>query len=210
MQQGKITVNPIDYYRQQFREDLETVASGFDSISVVSLKGRKPGPYREESSRAFHALDEKRPFLFCYFFCVLLDQSVHSVSGDEHAHFEPFWQCPKFQGILATAHTNLHPALILDAAVRQIRKEEEEASSTEFAELAGFFSKGMPEDSHRGLPGAYGAIVESRRPDGLRRKSHRGDGGGACAVGGPAWLRGNSGGCAVAKAALHAVGAERG
>ena len=133
-------MNPIDYYRRQFRVDLEAVSAGFDSISVASLKGRKPHQYREESSLAFHALDEKRSFLFCYFFCVLLDQAVHSAAHDEHSHFDAFWRCPLFQGILGTAHTNLHPALILDAAVWQVGEEEEEASSAEFSELAGFFS----------------------------------------------------------------------
>ena len=134
-------MNPIDYYRNQFRDDLETVASGFDSISVVSLKGKRPHHYREESSRAFHTLDEKRSFLFCYFFCVLLDQSVHSASRDEHAHFDAFWRCPKFQGILGTAHTNLHPALILDAAKWLVGKDEETDCSEEFDALAAFFAE---------------------------------------------------------------------
>jgi len=134
-------VNLIDYYRNQFRDDLETVASGFDSISVVSLKGKRPHHYREESSRAFHTLDEKRSFLFCYFFCVLLDQSVHSASRDEHAHFDAFWRCPKFQGILGTAHTNLHPALILDAAKWLVGKDEETDCSEEFDALAEFFAE---------------------------------------------------------------------
>lgn len=134
------TVNPSDYYRTRFRKDLGAVGAGFDDISVVSLKGNSPGGYHEESAEAFEGLEEKRLFLFCYFFCVLLDQSVHTVSRDEHRHFDTFWQCPKFRGILATAHTNLHPALILDAALWQVRKGEEEQSRRELTELAELFS----------------------------------------------------------------------
>ncbi|MDB2496374.1 hypothetical protein N9X25_04425 [Verrucomicrobiales bacterium] len=133
-------MNLIDYYRHQFRHDLETVAAGFDSISVVSLKGGSPGGYHRDSAEAFKSLEKKRPFLFCYFFCVLLDQSVHTVSREEHRHFDAFWQCPKFQGILGTAHTNLHPALILDAAIQQVRKVEEEESRAGLNQLSEFFS----------------------------------------------------------------------
>lgn len=156
-------MNPIAYYRNQFRDDLKSVAAGFDSISVISLKGRKPGRYREESSAAFHSLEEKRSFLFCYFFCVLLDESVHSASRDEHSHFDRFWDCPKFQGILGTAHTNLHPALILEAAAWQVRKGEEEAGSAEFAELAKFF------------PGEYRRILVDEYPEHTGRLSSPGD-----------------------------------
>jgi hypothetical protein len=133
-------VNLSDYYRNQFRHDLDAVAAGFDSISVVSLKGNSPGGYHQDSAEAFKKVENKRPFLFCYFFCVLLDQSVHTASRDEHRHFNAFWRCPKFQGILGTAHTNLHPALILDAAIRQVRKGEEEESRLELNRLAEFFS----------------------------------------------------------------------
>jgi hypothetical protein len=157
-------MSPIDYYREQFRHDLEVVAAGFDSISVVSLKGREPGGYREESSQAFQSLDEKRPFLFCYFFCVLLDQAVHTGGRDEHSHFDTFWQCPKFQGILGTAHTNLHPALILDAAVWLVDKGEEESSSAEFAELAEFFSEEYRRVLMEDYPGQSGRLSnESER-----------------------------------------------
>lgn len=133
-------MNPIDYYHEQFRHDLAAVAAGFDSISIVSFKGGSPGGYHEGSAEAFKSLEKKRPFLFCYFFCVLLDQSVHTVSREEHRHFDAFWQCPKFQGILGTAHTNLHPALILDVVIRQLRKDEEEESHAELDHLAEFFS----------------------------------------------------------------------
>ncbi len=133
-------MDAITYYREQFRFDLATVAAGSDWISFVSLQGQSPGKYGNQTCEAFRELEPKCLFLFCYFYCVLLDQAVHTGANEEHRSFNAYWECPKFRGILGSAHSNLHPGLILEIATKYVSEENEEKLGTQLNSLASFFA----------------------------------------------------------------------
>ena len=76
-------------------------------------------------------------------------------------------QCPKFRGILGTGHTNLHPALILDAAIRQAHKGEEEESRTELNHLTEFFSSEYRRILTEEYPTQTGRIQDEKDRQGL-------------------------------------------
>ena len=63
----------------------------------------------------------------------LLDQAVHARLRHVHARLRPF---PKLGGILATFHSNLHPALLLLAATDLVPPEAEPEPTEDLRTLA--------------------------------------------------------------------------
>ena len=136
-------MNALDYYRSEFGGDLKRIvdASGDrNRLSIVSLvPSNKPSRSFQMASQAFDQVSTKRLFLFCYFFSVLIDQSIHSGLREEHTYFDQYAQHPKFCGILATYYSNLHPAALLLVATLYTPENEQEISIKEFNELSDFF-----------------------------------------------------------------------
>jgi hypothetical protein len=115
-------MTPIEYYQTKFAADLAFVRGGDpsrgDRLSILVFTGSPtPGAVGAQQQR-FGLLDRavKVRFLFCLHFSVLIDQAIHERARHLHADFDRVAGYPKLAGILASYWTNLHPALLLQAA----------------------------------------------------------------------------------------------
>ncbi len=154
-------MEPVRYYLEEFGAELQKVyrASSSRCISIVSLlpdpiPGGGDGPHTR-CAAAFREVRSKPLFLFCYFFTALIDQAIHASLRQEHAHFDRLAGYPKLVGILATACTNLHPAVLLLAATLYLRDSDVDEATRHFGCLADFFI----EDYHVFLEAKYPALT---------------------------------------------------
>jgi hypothetical protein len=159
--EGILPMEPVRYYREEFGAELQKVcrASSSRCISIVSLlpdpiPGGGDGPLTR-CAAAFCEVRSKPLFLFCYFFIALIDQAIHASLRQEHVHFDRLARYPKLVGILATACTNLHPAVLLLAATLYLDDSEVDEATVHFECLADFFI----EDYHVFLDVKYPALT---------------------------------------------------
>ena len=110
-----------DYFDRQYPEDLgHLVALHGTNLSLMIFTKAAHPPTIRRWTEHFALIDRKTDFLFCLFFHVLIDQSLHftgqrgslKLLRDRSSELSE----PKLCGILATAHSNVSPFLLLVAA----------------------------------------------------------------------------------------------
>jgi hypothetical protein len=137
--------DPILYYKVEFGCELQMVKNATDatikdSISIVSLLPNNDSAINTDGhALAFNSLTYQRLFLFSFFFTALIDQAIHSALREEHPYFYRLAQYPKFVGILATYHHNIHPCLLILVATLYTNYQDQDIATEEFFALADFF-----------------------------------------------------------------------
>lgn len=117
-----------------------TTATVKDSISIVSLLPTEQySRLSDEHAHIFNSLPSQRLFLFSFFFTSLIDQAIHSALREEHPYFDRFARYPKFVGILATYHHNIHPCLLILAATLYTNDKDQNIATEQFCALSDFF-----------------------------------------------------------------------
>jgi hypothetical protein len=158
----------ISYYEEDFGRELyavqnATTATVKDSISIVSLLPTEQShSLFDDHARAFKSLPSQRLFLFSYFFTSLIDQAIHSALREEHCYFDRLARYPKFVGILATYHHNIHPALLLLTATLYTKKEGQAAATEQFYALCDFFAEDYEDFIINKYPSLTGRLQTDR------------------------------------------------
>ena len=92
---------------------------GTDLSLMIFTKAAHPLTIRRWTEH-FALIDRKTDFLFCLFFHVLIDQSLHFTGQGGSLELLRDWSGelsePRLRGILATAHSDISPFLLLVAA----------------------------------------------------------------------------------------------
>ena len=111
----------LEYFEHQYPEDLGHVFAllGAD-VPLVIFTGATHPPHVRKWTEHFALIERKIYFLFCLFFHVLIDQSLHFTRQSDRLeirlttkHFIPQ---PKLLGILGMAHSNVSPFFLLVSA----------------------------------------------------------------------------------------------
>ena len=110
-----------EYLDCQYPEDLGHLVAlhGTDLSLMIFTKAAHPLTIRRWTEH-FALIDRKTDFLFCLFFHVLIDQSLHFTGQGGSLELLRDWSGklsePRLRGILATAHSAISPFLLLVAA----------------------------------------------------------------------------------------------
>ena len=110
-----------EYLDCQYPEDLGHLVAlhGTDLSLMIFTKAAHPPTIRRWTEH-FARIDRKTDFLFCLFFHVLIDQSLHFTGQTGSLKLLRDWSGelsePRLRGILATAHSDIDPFLLLVAA----------------------------------------------------------------------------------------------
>ena len=110
-----------DYFDRQYPEDLgHLVALHGTNLSLMIFTKAAHPPTIRRWTEHFALIERKTDFLFCLFLHVLIDQSLHFTGQRGSLKLLRDWSGelsePKLCGILATAHSNVSPFLLLLAA----------------------------------------------------------------------------------------------
>ena len=132
--QAKVTLvddfasQELQYFESQYPEDLEHVFAllGANMSLMIFTKTAHP-PHVRRWTEHFALIERKTDFLFCLFFHVLIDQSLHftgqrgslKLQTDTSGYLDE----PKLRGILATAHSNVSPFFLLISAALWLDSE---------------------------------------------------------------------------------------
>ena len=109
------------YLDRQYPEDLGHLVAlhGTDLSLMIFTKAAHPPTIRRWRDH-FALIERKTDFLFCLFFHVLIDQSLHFTGQTGSLKLLRDWSGelsePRLRGILATAHSDICPFLLLVAA----------------------------------------------------------------------------------------------
>jgi len=150
----------LEYLHHRYRADAAAVASqgwGRRAISIVSLV---PDPIGSRQVEAFQRIEPKYHFLFCFFFAALLDQAVHSALRSEHAEFSKLVETPKIVGVLGTADTNLHPAVLMLAATLWVPADEREHATEQLRRLSAYAVRGYRRLLENDFPERTGRLAD--------------------------------------------------
>ena len=110
-----------EYLDCQYPEDLGHLVAlhGTDLSLMIFTKATHP-PIIRRWTKHFALIGRKTDFLFCLFFHVLIDQSVHFTGQRGGLQLLREWSGelsePRLRGILATAHSDISPFFLLVAA----------------------------------------------------------------------------------------------
>ena len=110
-----------EYLDCQYPEDLGHLVAlhGTDLSLMIFTKAAHPPTIRRWTEH-FARIDRKTDFLFCLFFHVLIDQSLHFTGQTGSLKLLRDWSGelsePRLRGILATAHSDISPFFLLVAA----------------------------------------------------------------------------------------------
>ena len=109
------------YLDCQYPEDLRHLVAlhGTDLSLMIFTKAAHPPTIRRWTGH-FAIIDRNTDFLFCLFFHVLIDQSLHFIGQRGRLKLLREWSGelsePRLRGTLATAHGDVSPFLLLVAA----------------------------------------------------------------------------------------------
>jgi hypothetical protein len=110
-----------EYLDCQYPEDLGHLVAlhGADLSLMIFTKAAHPPTIRRWTEH-FALIERKTDFLFCLFLHVLIDQSLHFTGQKGSLELLRDWtgelREPRLRGILATAHSDISPFLLLVAA----------------------------------------------------------------------------------------------
>ena len=110
-----------EYLDCQYPEDLGHLVAlhGTDLSLMIFTKAARPPNIRRWTEH-FTLIERKTDFLFCLFFHVLIDQSLHFTGQRGSLQLLRDWSGelsePRLRGILASAHSDISPFFLLVAA----------------------------------------------------------------------------------------------
>ena len=165
-------MDPIKYYHQQFASDLRylNTADPFKygrgishlTLSPELMLGEPQAPCELQE---FKSIEHKHLFLMCYFFSAALDQAIHFDLREEHRCFDRHAQYPKFVGFLGSAHSNLHPNLLLIFATVYIQHYKIRNANQDFKILSQYMIGGLCRFFHEDYPDMTGRLQSQSERD---------------------------------------------
>ena len=117
----ELALRELEYFDRHYPEDLEhLVALHGSNLSLMIFTKAAHPPIIRRWTEHFALIEHKTDFLFCLFFHVLVDQSLHFTSRRGSLELLRDWSGelsePRLRGILATAHSDISPFFLLVAA----------------------------------------------------------------------------------------------
>ncbi|NQV64138.1 MAG: hypothetical protein HQ497_02130 [SAR86 cluster bacterium] len=131
----------MQYFTDEFDKDLtslfECIGSANKSISLITFTRPRHPVHIARWAQHFARLPHKKDFLYCLFFTVLFDQTLHSLGFLANLERDGVLENPKLKGLLASANSHMSPFNLLLASTLWLQESQEEA---EFRKYCSFFS----------------------------------------------------------------------
>jgi hypothetical protein len=137
------SLEPLHYYRSQYKEDRDAMSGNTRCIYTINLSPRDGlhghGDILERKDRTLKGIRHSVFFLLCYFFEVLLDQAIHTAYRTDHDKFDLQFNCPKLSGALGSLGYNCNPMNLLVGADLYYLEDKFREVTEPFSVLSNFF-----------------------------------------------------------------------
>ena len=131
----------MQYFTDEFDKDLtsllDCIGSVDRSISLITFTRPLRPAHVARWAQNFARLPQKKDFLFCLFFIILFDQTLHSLGFLSDLERDGVLENPKLKGLLASASYHMSPFNLLLASTLWSQESEEEVK---FRNYCSFFS----------------------------------------------------------------------